>query len=146
MSKKVCVLDRLRAELYEGKGIFPADCEEKLHSHVTWTEADALVGANDGMATARRLTPQRDPVTGFFDRKERIVLLPLVHLQPKEGVVCLVRGVIQGHVTGARKPFASTCGKGMKYRIPAVGARDRQTSARKINYVPPSGEAEQVTQ
>jgi hypothetical protein len=113
---------------------------------VNRAEADAMVGANDGMATARRLTVQRDPVTGYFDRDDRIVMLPLMVLRPKEGVVCLMRGVTQGHVTGARKPFASTCGKGMNYPIGMVGARDRQTSARKINFIPSPDEREQANQ
>jgi hypothetical protein len=85
------------------------------------------------MATARHLTPQRDSVTGFFDRKERIVLLPAMILRPQEGVVCLVRGVIQGHSTGVRSRFATVRGKGMKYAVPAAGARGRYTSARQIN-------------
>lgn len=139
MSREVCVLDRVRADLYEKGGVIP-DCQ--FHFHVKRAEADALVGANDGMADARRLTPQRDPETGYFDKLERIVLLPFMVLRPKEGVVCLMRGVIQGHVTGARKRFSPIRGKGMKYPVGMAGARDRQTSARKINYVPPASEAQ----
>jgi hypothetical protein len=143
MSREVCVLDRVRAGLYVKDGVIP-DCQ--FHHHVKRAEADALVGANDGQAYARRLPVQRDPVTGYFDRKERIVMFPSMILRPQEGVVCLVRGVIQGHSTGVRSRFATVRGKGMKYPVPASGARGRYTSARQINHVPPAGETEQATQ
>jgi hypothetical protein len=133
MSREVCVLDRVRAALYEDRGIFP-DC--KFHRHESRSIADTMVASNDGQAIARRLTPQRNRETGYFDRKDRIVVLPLVILRPQEGVVCLVRGVIQGHSTGVRSPFSMVRGKGSRYPVKAVGARNRNTSVREINHVP----------
>jgi hypothetical protein len=75
MSRKVCVLDPVRAEDYEGKGVIP-DC--KFHEHITASIADFMVGFNDGTAFARRLQSQRKPDTGYFDRQERITLIPRI--------------------------------------------------------------------
>jgi hypothetical protein len=77
MSRKVCVLDPVRAELYEQKGIFP-DCERGFHEHVSRQAADFMVGLNDGTAFARRLQSQRKPDTGYFDRQERIAVIPRI--------------------------------------------------------------------
>jgi hypothetical protein len=75
MSREVCVLDPVRADDYEGRGVIP-DC--KFHEHVKVSIADSMVGPNDGTAFARRLQAQRMPDTGYFDRQERITLLPRI--------------------------------------------------------------------
>ncbi len=77
MSRKVCVLDPVRAELYEQKGVIP-DCKNGFHEQVNASVANAMVGRNDGYSSARRLQPQRMPDTGYFDRKGRITLLPRI--------------------------------------------------------------------
>lgn len=97
MSKEILVLSQVQAREFEEKGSppNPEHCRFCSYADIRMLEAGT-----------HPKYPHRE-FRWVGEHFDMITLLPCMILRSREGVVCLVRGVVQGHTTGVRKWRAS---------------------------------------